>query len=257
MLLSPGSKIQRGQRITAAQAATLAGVLPAGSLERGERLTPMIVDDFFNGTSAHTGFVFTAIASGTLAGSATGVATSHHPGCVTITSSTTTNSGAVVQANASAFLIGGGEQYDCVLKTDASFANNTMRLGLHDTTSSVDAVDGAYFEVSATGVVTAKTSNNSVRTTSATIITMAVNTWYHCRVKVNPTASAVDFTVYSDAGAVLGTTQITANIPTVSGRECAPQFVATNVGTVATVLVHIDYMAFGYQGRTLIRGALT
>ena len=154
-------------------------------------------------------------------------------------------------------LLGGGEQFDCVFKTPAAFTNITTRLGFHDCTTSTDAVDGCYIEIPTTGLAVGKTSSNSVRTTSATIATLAVNTWYHARIKLNATATAVDVTIFDDSGTQLGTVNITTNIPTASGRECGAGYIVTNAGVVATISGIIDYMAYGYQGRTLTRGALS
>ncbi len=237
--------------------AQVAAILPFGSMERGLRSAPLYECDFMHANAVQNQFTWTAASAGTIAASATGVPVANHPGCVTITSSTTANSGQVISGNAVQMILGGGEQFDCIFKTGAAFTNTTMRLGFHDTVNSADAVDGAYFEVSTAGVVTGKTSNNSVRTASATITTLLVNTWYHARVKVNAGATAVDFTIFDDAGTSLGTVNINTNIPTGAGRECAPAFIATNAGTTATALVHLDYIAWGLQGRTLTRGALS
>ena len=238
----------------------VSNILPGGPMERGYRLSPRVETDFLNVAAPWGPFANTAISTGTLSFPGTGVVTASHPGCITINSSTTANSGEVMGTggtNAAQFLLGGGEQFDVVFKTGAAFTNITMRFGFHDSTTSGDAVDGAYFEVSTAGVVTGKTSSNSVRTTSATIATLAVSTWYHARVRVNANATAVDYTIFDDSGTQLGTVQNTTNIPTAAGRETGVAFVATSAGTTATALCHLDYMSYCYQGRTLARGALT
>ncbi len=238
----------------------VSNILPGGPMERGYRLSPRVETDFLNVAAPWGPFANTAISTGTLSFSGTGVVTANHPGCITINSSTSANSGEVMgtgSTNAAQFLLGGGEQFDVVFKTGAAFTNITMRFGFHDTATSADAVDGAYFEVSTAGVVTGKTSSNSVRTTSATIATLAVSTWYHARVRVNANATAVDYTIFDDSGTQLGTVQNTTNIPIAAGRETGVAFVATSAGTTATALCHLDYMSYCYQGRTLARGALT
>ena len=242
---------------TDATADQVALILPVGSFERGERLTPWQGSDFMHGVSPYGPFNANVIASGTANVAASGIPTASHPGVITIASSTTANSGASVISNGSQILLGGGEQFDCVFKTPAAFTSITTRLGFHDTSTSADAVDGCYLEISTAGVAVGKTSNNSTRTTSATIATLSVATWYHGRVKLNAGATGVDFTIYDDSGAQQGTVNITTNIPTASGRECGAGYIVTNAGTTAINSGFLDYMCFGQQGRTLARGALT
>jgi hypothetical protein len=152
--------------------------------------------------------------------------------------------------------IAGGEQFDIVLRTPASLTSNTYRFGFLDTVTVADAVDGIYFEMAAGGVV-CKTSSNSTRTTTGVIASLAVNTWYHGRIVVNANATSVDFYFYDDAGTQLGTFNMTANIPTASGRELGCGGVFTNSGTTAVDIVLLDFMAFGSPGRALQRGALS
>ena len=168
-------------------------------------------------------------------------------------SSTTANSGWKYQTDITQFLIGGGEVFDIVFRTPSALTNTTYRFGLLDTVTSADAVDGAYFEVSATGAAVGKTSSNSTRSTTATIATLVVSTWYHARAVVNTGATQVDFTIYSEAGAQLGTASLTTNIPTVAGRETGSGFVGTNAGTTASDVANLDYMAITFT-RSLQRG---
>jgi hypothetical protein len=101
--------------------------------------------------------------------------------------------------------------------------------------------------------IVGKTANNAVRTTSATIATLTVNTWYRCRIEINSNATQANFYVYDDSGTLLGSTNITTNIPTAAGRETGAGLVATNSGTTATLLAYFDFMAVGYNGRELTR----
>ena len=179
----------------------------------------------------------------------------NHPGVISISSSTTANSGiqATWGTSASALLIKGGEVFDCVFLI-STFATTTYRFGFHDSATSADAVDGIYFELPASGAAVGKTSNNSVRTTSATIATLVVNTWYHARIKVNSNASSVTFSLYDTSGVLLGSQAVTTNIPITAGRDCLPRFIATNSGVVATFLCQLDLI--GFQ-KPVLRGAKT
>jgi len=98
-----------------------------------------------------------------------------------------------------------------------------------------------------------KTANNSTRTTSSTIATLTVNTWYRCRLEVNSNATQVDFYVYDDSGTQLGSQSITTNIPTTTGKETGAGVIATNSGTTATILAYFDWMGVGIVNRALTR----
>lgn len=194
---------------------------------------------------------FVVISSGTLSLQAGGP---NHPGVVRITSSTTANSGATFSthgttaANAIQFRFGGGEFSQFIIRPQ-TLTNATIRFGFHDTTSSADVTDGAYFEMQPGGALVAKTANNSTRTTSSTLATLSTNTWYRGVIVVNHNASSVWFAVYSESGSLLGDTSITTNIPTASGREFGHGLIATNSGTTASALVDIDYVSVGIARR--------
>lgn len=215
---------------------------------------PSYWSDFLSTNTVQNVFIGVAISSGTnTTAPASGVVTGNHPGVVLMRSSTTANSGWKYQTDITQFLIGGGEVFDIVFRTPAALTNTTYRFGLLDTVTSADAVDGAYFEVAATGVAVGKTSSNSTRSTTATIATLVVNTWYHARAVVNTAATQVDFTIYSEAGSSLGTASLTTNIPTVAGRETGAGFIGTNSGTTASDVANLDYMAITFT-RSLQRG---
>ena len=232
--------------------------LQAG-LDSGQRLRGLQSADFMVTLGPWGPFLATVILSGTVATSAASVANATHPGCISITSSTTANSGAVIATGNNQILLGGGEQFDCTFKTPAAFTSITARIGFHDCTSSADAADGCYIEIPTTGLAVGKTATAGTRTTSATIATLAVNTWYHGRVKLNAAATGVDITIFDDTGTQLGTANITTNIPTAAARETGAGYILTNAGTVATISGIIDYMSFGQAPnlRDLIRGSLT
>lgn len=189
-------------------------------------------------------FATTLISSGTAAYVNT---LSAHPGYMTITSSTTANSGVYSYLfNVTALKhIEGGEVYECIFQPKvASNTNTTIRFGLLDSTTSSDAVDGCYFELAAgTLALIGKTSSNSTRTSSSTIATLTVNTWYRGRIEVNAAATSVTFYLYDGTSTLLGSQSVTTNIPTASGREFGTGFIATNSGTTATLLAWLDYQA--------------
>lgn len=211
------------------------------------RLQPVWANDFIGLTTgagtAYMPFVGAAVSAGTIAAPNAGLVTRSHPGVVRFRSSTTANSGYTVGASNTLLLLGGGEIFECIFNI-ATLTNGTFRIGFIDTITSADCVDGCYFEISASGAVVAKTANNNNRTPSSTLFTAATGTWYRARVSLNTAATEASFAVTNDAGTLLGSTTITSNIPTAVGRETGAGIIATNSGTVATDLLHLDYMAF-------------
>lgn len=223
------------------------------------RYNPFMFCDFHIGTSDASmaaPFERALISAGSFAVSTDNIVASQHaqhPGVNKITSSATANSGAWIGTPTASILLAGGEVAEFCFLIE-TLTNTTHRFGFHDATSSTDAVDGAYIELPAgSGAAVGKTSSNSTRTTSATIATLVVNTWYRAKIVVNRDATAVDFYLFNDAGNQLGTVQNTTNIPTASGRETACRWISTNSGTVVTDLAHLDYMAFE-ETRALNRG---
>jgi hypothetical protein len=217
------------------------------------RRHPIWFTDFSGTANAQGPFTGGVILSGTVIGLAS---TREHPGVVLASSSTSANSGYRCQTNLDTLLLGGGEQFDLVFQSPTVFTNTTLRFGFLDTIDQTDAVDGCYFQLSGSGVIVGKTASNSTRSTTATIATLTASTWYHTRVKLNDAGSQVDFTVFSDAGASLGTANLTTNIPVAAGRETGAGLVATNSGTSIIDLIALDYMSTKFA-RQLTRGAAT
>jgi hypothetical protein len=94
---------------------------------------------------------------------------------------------------------------------------------------------------------TCKTANNSTRTTSATVHTATVNTWYRVVITLNSDATQVTCEVFNDSGTSQGSQSNTTNIPTASGRETGHGFIYTNSGTTAVLGFYLDWMAVWYQ----------
>lgn len=207
------------------------------------RQKPTYFWDYHLAGVATANFPSATLGSGTLAYVNT---LSAHPGYMTITSSSNIQSGGLSYLfNVTALKhCEGSEVYECVLCPKvASNTNTTIRCGLMDASSgSSDANDGCYFELPAGSLdIVGKTSNNGTRTTSSTVATLTVNTWYRLRVTVNSDATSVTFTVYDMAGTSLGSQANATNIPTASGREWGVGFIATNSGTTPTLLAWLDY----------------
>ena len=207
--------------------------------------------DFHVAATSSTNGPFSCLAVSGGAATATPSTSTNHPGIVRVTSSATANSGWRATAS-DRILIGGGEIFDAVLKPLTDIGTVTMRCGYTETATVADNVDGAYFEMIGSGVVVGKTSNASTRTTSSTIATLSINTWYHFRICVNNDATSVKFDIFSDSGTLLGSQSITSNIPT---ADTAVGFICTGTGGAGVQYFDVDYIRFGSQ-RKLVRGAI-
>jgi len=177
----------------------------------------------------------------------------NHPGHLTIRSSTTANSGARALIYPTQIMLGGSENTDFILYIFTT-ASTTIRLGFHNTSTHADARDGCYIEMAQVGgvdgVIVGKTANNSVRSTTGTNYTLAIDTWYRLRVALNSDATLVTFTLFAENGTQLWQDTLATNIPT--ARTTGHGIVATNSGTTQLYLVHIDYQNLAID-RVLVR----
>lgn len=206
------------------------------------RKRPFLSCDFLvTGAGSSDPFLGVAIASGTV-NTPSVTTTTHHPGLARFRSSTTTNSGYLIGTNTTQLLLGGGEVFEAVFEID-TLASSTFRVGYLNTTTSADAVDGVYVEIASTGIATGKTANNSTRSSTGTTYTLSLATYYRIKIVVTSTSS-VTYYIYNDAGTQLWTDTLTTNIP--SARATGAGVNATNVGTTALDLLHLDYMALNW-----------
>ena len=258
MFTGAGNRAGRGQRhpkSVTVQATSLSGTIGVlqiapSKIEYGNRRSPMLAStDFVN--AIVTPFTTTAVSGGT---AVVTTSTANHPGVLVLQSSTTANSGILVTENNLNVL--GGEQFDIVIQAPAVFTTVTSRFGFISTTTSADCSNGVYFEMSGSGVVIGKTATASVRSSTATVATLAVSTWYHCRLSMNAASTTATFTIYDDTGIVLGTQSLSTNIPASTTFPLPVGIITTSSGTVAFNCHLVDYMSFGIPNRDLVRGAL-
>lgn len=165
----------------------------------------------------------------------------NRPGITRISSSATVNSGYRWMTDVNNIRLGGREDFQAHFLL-VTISNNLIRLGFHDTVSSADAVDGVYFEISSAGAVVLKCANNNVRTTSASLATLAINNFYKMKITLNNNGTSALGEVFSSNGSLLGSQTITTNIPIALGREVGAGIIATNSGTVGTAIFDLDYL---------------
>lgn len=210
------------------------------SLMASARQRPFaFIECYTNSSSSFDPLLGSVFSSGTIAGTA-GVAS--HPGIVTLTSSTTTNSGAAIRGTVNGILLSGGEIIEVVFRLQAT--TSITRMGFFDTSTAAESLDAACITFNASAAITGNTLNNSSQSTTDVAYSVATNTWYRGVVAVNNAATRVDFTLYNMSGAVLWTDDLQSNIPT--GRETGVGVISSDVGTTAIALVDIDYIAIGY-----------
>lgn len=200
-------------------------------------------------TPASTIFSSAAISSGTNSSPVpTAANLGYNPDGVLLRSGTTANGGwryHTISASAHRFGGGIGRKFRAQYMPLTDFTGRTVRLGFHDTTTSADAVDGAYFELSGS-TCSAKTANNSVRTTHATALTLSLGTVYTFDIDVAADGSSARFRVYAG----LSTTpeldvEIATNIPTASARGFGVACIATEASTTASDIGALYAMGYG------------
>lgn len=183
----------------------------------------------FAGAAISSGTNTTALPTGGMAG--------YNDHGVFLRSSTTANGGYRYQTTSLVGMYFGGvaRKFRCQFLWRSAFTGVTVRTGFHDTNTSADAVDGAYFEIVGS-TCSAKTANNSTRTTDATTITLSLDTAYTFDIEVNAAATAARFRVWggNDYDTALMDVTITTNIPSTSARTFGAGIVATESSTTAS-----------------------
>jgi len=215
------------------------------------KFVPASTDFLWNGATS-TALIAPWFAAATVSGTSTAVTgTANHPGIVTLTSSTSANSGYAYALGTSSFLLAGTEVTEFIFQV-VTTANTTARLGFQDSNSSTAPTDGAWVNIAAT-TLDGRTASNTTSSTTGTNYTITASVWYRAKVVVNSDATQMDFYLYTCAdGVQVWTNNLTTNIPTAAGRETGQSAVATNSGTTALELVDMDFMDV-YMTRTLTR----
>ena len=147
----------------------------------GFRKHPYYYSDMLGNSSALP-WVLGARNSGTISASDS---FDEHPGCYTIASSTTTNSGYYGVISATALSqIDGGEITELVCYNDR-LDSTTVRFGFHDASSISAPTDGVYFESATDSKLYGICRNNNTETKTGTYYTLTADTWYRYKLVVN------------------------------------------------------------------------
>lgn len=199
------------------------------------------VNDVFNGAAVASGTQNTGVPANDL------IIDGFHEGLIVLRSSTTANGGYryMTPYNNHMFFGEKSRKFVGVFLWNDSFTDRLVRIGFQDCTTEADAVDGAYFEV-AGSTVSAKTANNSTRTTDATTITLTIDTWYRFEIESLADGSSINYKVYNDnTEALLFDEDITTNIPSERARAFAAGVIATEASTTASNIIVMSSMGLG------------
>jgi len=158
-----------------------------------------------------------------------------------INSSTSANSGVGLRSSSTLVRLKGSEVFTYIFNPQ-TFTNTNSRMGIHDSASSSDASNGVYFQYSNSGVLTLVTADNGTRTTSATIATLVVSTWYKVKFTVNSNATSILAELFDASGVLIASVTQTTNIPN-STRALNICAITTNSGTTATALIDVDFIS--------------
>jgi len=161
-------------------------------------------------------------------------------------SSTTSNGGyRYYSINGNDYFGQGSRKFRAQYMPTTAFTGRLVRCGWANTINEADAADGAYFEISGS-TVSAKTAENSVRTTHGTTYTLTINTPYTFDIDVNAAGTEARFRVYQDTSttAVMDVT-ITTNLLTSGARRTGATFVATESSTTASDIGVLYGLGFG------------
>ena len=220
----------------------------------GFRKRPYYMTDFLSQTTlSMCPWSGNAVSSGT--SSVSSPLVESHIGINRIRHATTTNSGYYYNTGTTSQRGLFGDESTNLVCMFSFLDSVTTRFGFHDATTITAPVDGAYIEIGPDSVLTGKTMSASSGSTTGTSYTLALNTWYRFKIKVNSNATRVDYYVYNDAGTVLWSDYLTTNIPG-SGKYLGHGIISTKAtnGSATGALqfmIELDYMDV-YLG-TLVR----
>lgn len=167
-----------------------------------------------------------------------------HPGCLAFRSSATANSGYRAVTPNSSMSLGGGEVSRFVFYVGSpAYATSTIILGYTSSISNVAGTDECCIAINA-GVAVARCSINSASSSSATIATLTADVFYRAKIVIADDGSSATFSIYTDAGVLVGTQTLSSNLPTDGTRRLGHGVIATSSGTTNTQIIAVmNYMS--------------
>ena len=198
------------------------------------------ISDFLDGINQDPFYRLLVLGTGTI-NNQTGEAS--HPGLVRVASVAAANTGGrIIGAHSTSLLLQGGEVFESIFRLLTNHSTIGARMGFQDIFTQVVPTDGAYINISQV-TLTGMTYAGGATSTTGSSYTIAINTWYRCKVVVN-SASLVTFYLYSEAGVLLWSDTLTTNIPTTAGQELGYGVTAFRTTATASDLYDFDWEAF-------------
>jgi hypothetical protein len=209
------------------------------------RAAPAFWCDFLQTGAAHNlPFVGVALATGTVQA---GDVSANRQGVARIRTSSNANSGYRFQTELAMLKLKGGEWFEASFKL-INITNVTLRIGFFDTNSTTaDATDGVYLELFS-DLVSLKNASNGVRSGGGSV-GVFLNEWYRLRISLNVAGTTSTAQMWNSSGALVCNQSVSSNIPTGEVDFTGAGMVVFRSPTgVATNLIDIDYMGFGFSG---------
>ena len=228
--------------------------LSSGLATKQDLIVPLMPYDYWyetrfqntNSTQAH--IAGSAISGGTSSSTVPILASNTlYPYGVFLRSATSANGGFKYNTSyiTTDFFGGVAKKFQTAIMWKTSFTGRTVRVGLHDSGTVSDAVDGAYFEI-LDNVVNCKTSDNSVRTTVTMATTLSIDEIYLFDIESNTAGTLITYKlINANTNVVIETATIATNIPTLSTRGFGVSLVATEATTTASDICVIYYIGNG------------
>lgn len=194
----------------------------AGKFDNPTRKTALIQEsDFFSNASPFSqGLSGAATSSGAMN---TVNSLPDHPGIIYLRDSTTANGGYRISTATNAFRLAGNEKCVTTFQPKGFRTTALTRIGFDDSTAITDPADCVCVKMIGNGTngytLTGIARSNNNQTATASTFTTVANTWYTLIIELNANATVATFTLENDAGTVVWTDTISANIPTAAGRE--------------------------------------
>lgn len=171
-------------------------------------------------TSVNPPFIGVAVSSGTLAARGDGLGYSnYHPGVVALRDSTTVNGGYYFLTDPT-YLIKGNESARAMHQFPSVSANTSRyyNFGFLDSVTAAQPTDGCYFYGVSTSI--RGSCRNNAGPTNTSNYTATAGVWYTLDINISANANQTNFYIYDEnLTTLLWNENVTANIPTASGRE--------------------------------------
>ena len=226
------------------------------NINRGRRRVQAVESDFWRVEKPVAEFYNSGLASGTLVTSTT-IASTSHPGILIIRNSTTAMSGGWIGSDAGGYAVGGGEKFTLVFRPQSQSATCIARFGLLNIYTGANPTRGVYMQFVGNGaggnVASGVCVNSGGSTVTPTTCTIPTGAWYTAVVEVAADAASATFSIFSEAGSLLWSSAVAANIPAPNETlGAAINAVQTAAGVAVEYMLMLDYMSFEVN-RDLVR----